>query len=92
MTNSAGIILEANHAAAALFKCPKEFLIDKPLGLLVRDGLRSRFYDCLARLRQAGGPDEFETRVGRAEDVRDVDVRVDLRGHDLRRAGPLSAG
>ena len=37
MTDSRGVILEANHAASALFKCPKEFLIDKPLGLLIRD-------------------------------------------------------
>jgi PAS domain S-box-containing protein len=80
VTNSAGIILEANHAAAALFKCPKEFLIDKPLGLLVRDGSRSRFYECLAKLRRAGGPDEFETRMGRGEYVRDVEVRATSAG------------
>jgi PAS domain S-box-containing protein len=76
MTDHQGIILEANHAAASLFQCPKEFLIGKPLGLLVRKGDRGRFYDCLARLGQAGGSDEFEARVGRREETRDVKMRV----------------
>ena len=36
VTDPTGIILEANHAVAALFGCSKEFLVGKPLGLLLR--------------------------------------------------------
>ncbi len=80
VTDSDGVILEANHAAAALFKCPKEFLIDKPLGLLVRQGARCRLYDCLAKLRRGGSPDEFDMQVGRTTDIRDVEVRATATG------------
>ena len=38
LTDSHGVIVEANHAAAALLDCRKEFLIDKPLGLFVVTG------------------------------------------------------
>ena len=37
-TDGYGVILEANHAASLLFRCPKEFLLDKPLGLYVAPG------------------------------------------------------
>ena len=50
VTDFRGVILKANHAAAALLRCRKEFLIDKPLGLFVIAGLRARFYESLARL------------------------------------------
>src|SRR4051794_34548136 len=76
VTDPRGVILEANHAAAFLLSCRKEFLGGKPLGLFVANGHRAGFYDCLARVGVAGGADEFETRVGRREGARDVVVRV----------------
>src|SRR4051812_34363647 len=76
VTDRHGVILEANHAAAALFRSPKEFLIGKPLGLLAGDGLRNRFYECLLRRMQDGRADEFETRMNRKGEQRDVAVRA----------------
>src|SRR5262245_6430168 len=49
-TDGHGVILQANHAAAALLQCYKEFLIGKPLGLFLAEGHRSRFYTALTRL------------------------------------------
>src|SRR4051794_14818046 len=76
VTDRHGVILEADHAAAALFRSPKEFLIGKPLGLLAGEGLRNRFYECLLRLMQDGRADEFETRMSRRGDLREVAVRA----------------
>ncbi len=76
VTDGHGIILEANHAASQLFRCAKDFLIGKPLGLLMRNGHKSRFYESLARYGSTGGSDEFEARVQRRDSVRDVEVRV----------------
>jgi PAS domain S-box-containing protein len=75
LTDLSGVIVEANHAAAALLKCRKEFLIDKPLGLFVVEQFRPRFYESLMRLRSKGS-DEFETRLGRCEEPREAAVRV----------------
>jgi signal transduction histidine kinase len=76
VTDGHGIILEANHAAAALLRCRKEFLIDKPLGLFVVAGFRSRFYESLTRVMRLVGADEFESLVGRGGETRDVLIRV----------------
>jgi PAS domain S-box-containing protein len=75
VTDAAGVILEANLAAAVLFACRKEFLVGKPLGLLVIGGHRSRFYESLTRLK-TDDSDTFETRVGRRGGARDVAARV----------------
>jgi len=77
VTDGHGLIQNANHAAAALLRCPKEFLAGKPLGLFVTEGHRPRFYECLSRLWRGTGSDAFETRVARRrEPPRDVAVRV----------------
>lgn len=76
-TDGHGVVREANHAAAALLRCPKEFLVGKPLGLFVVEGHRGRFYGCLAQLWQGRASDAFETRVSRRnEPPRDVVVSV----------------
>src|SRR5262249_52468427 len=76
-TDGRGLILEANHAAAALLRCPKEFLIGKPLGLFIAEGSRPRFYNSLTRLLHGGSGDVFESRVARpGETTRDVTVAV----------------
>ncbi len=62
VTDLSGVIREANHAASALFQYSKEFLIGKPLGLLISKSARQRFYNCLVNL-QAGRADEFECRI-----------------------------
>jgi PAS domain S-box-containing protein len=80
VTDLQGVIIEANHAAASLFRCRKEFLIGKPLGLLISDGLRGRFYEMLARLAHLDESGDFDTRVGRGGDVRDVRVRITPAG------------
>jgi signal transduction histidine kinase len=72
-TDGQGLILRANHAAAGLLNCPKEFLPGKPLGLFVADGYRARFYESLARLWQGVSTDTFETTLTRrASRPRDV--------------------
>ena len=50
VTDPHGVILDANQAAAALFRCPKEFLMGKPLGVLVAAADRATFYNHLLRL------------------------------------------
>jgi two-component system, LuxR family, sensor kinase FixL len=65
VTNSLGVILEANHAAASLLQCSKAFLIGKPLGLFVIEGYRSLFYHQLVKLGRAGAA-ALETRMGRS--------------------------
>jgi PAS domain S-box-containing protein len=77
VTDSQGLIIEANHATTGVLRCPKEFLIGKPLGLFVAGGgHRRRFYECLARLNDAAHSDEFEACVGRGGQLRDVSIRV----------------
>src|SRR4051794_23835626 len=60
-----GLVQRANHAAAAILRCPKEFLAGKPLGLFVTETHRHRFYECLSRLWQGASSDHFETRLAR---------------------------
>src|SRR5262249_38652958 len=71
-----GLILEANHAAAALLDCPKHFVLGKPLGLFLPAGHRSRFYESLATMHRGGAWDQFETRMGRRDRTRIASVRV----------------
>ena len=52
VTDGAALIFEANHAAAALFGRPRDYLIGKPLGLLVADQDRGQFYASLAELHR----------------------------------------
>ena len=39
VTDQRGVVLEANYAAAALFRLSKAFLIGMPLGLMLNNGL-----------------------------------------------------
>jgi len=75
-TDEQGVILEANHAAASLLGCRKEFLIGKPLGLFVVNGNRNLFYQALLRLIRAATSDQFEVKVGRGGKPRDVAMKV----------------
>src|SRR5206468_1835485 len=87
LTDPHGLILEANHAAAALFRWPKEFLVGKPLALLMSDQHWAAFYKRLARLGTTGGPEEFETQIGRRGEPRDVVMRVvPMGGRETRPA------
>ncbi len=73
VTDPQGIILAANHAAADLLRCPKEFLPGKPLGLFAAPGRRGRFYEALAALSRGANAEVFEAVVARrGEEVRDV--------------------
>jgi two-component system, LuxR family, sensor kinase FixL len=63
LTDGHGIILEANHAASAVLRCPKEFLIGKPLGLFVSGPDQPAFYSLLLR-RPAHPTTPLEVRVG----------------------------
>jgi PAS domain S-box-containing protein len=78
ITDSRGVILEANQAAVVLLGFRKEFQIDKPLGLFVLPGLRSRFYAGLTEVIR-NGADEFHTRLKGRGTARDVGVRVAAR-------------
>jgi PAS domain S-box-containing protein len=66
VTDSSGVILEANHAAADLLRCRKEFLLGKPLALFSAPGCRQRFYLGISRLARDASTDSFETLVARA--------------------------
>jgi PAS domain S-box-containing protein len=73
LTDGEGLILNVNHAAAALLRSRKEFLVGKPLGLFVAEGHRPRFYESLSRLWQGVASDGFETQVApRGEESRYV--------------------
>jgi PAS domain S-box-containing protein len=76
VTDLRGVILEANYAAAALFRYPKPFLLGKPLGLLLAEGYRDRFYQCLPSLVRFGGPAELESRLGHNGACRVVALRA----------------
>jgi PAS domain S-box-containing protein len=51
ITDLAGIILQANHAAPDLFQMRKVFLVNKPLGMFVEEGTRRDFYFRLYMLK-----------------------------------------
>jgi PAS domain S-box-containing protein len=76
VTDPHGVILDANQAAAALLRCPKEFLVGKPLGVLVAAADRATFYNHLLRLPSTSTT-LLDVRVGgiRAE-PRDVVAMV----------------
>jgi PAS domain S-box-containing protein len=85
LTDGHGLILEANHAAATLLRCPKQFLAGKPLGLFVADGYRSRFYESLSRLWRGVMSDTFESRLlRRSEEPTEVLVWAMGRESDSR--------
>ncbi len=65
LTDEQGIIHEANYAAAELLGARKEFLLGKPLGLLMANGSHQLFYQKLSRLVEGGGVERWETRVCR---------------------------
>jgi signal transduction histidine kinase len=79
-TNFQGVIKEANHAAAVLLRCRKEFLIEKPLGLLLMQGHRARFYEALGRLATDSGSEVFESRLGDRGRQRDVVMCASVTG------------
>jgi PAS domain S-box-containing protein len=74
MTDSSGIILEANHAAVTLLRRSRDSLIGEPLGLVLR-GDRRRFDRSLQRLAAGAGADEFASSVASKGEVRDVRVQ-----------------
>jgi PAS domain S-box-containing protein len=65
LTDQNGIILVANPPAAHLLKCSHEFLVGKPLGLLIAPPDRSAFYSLLIRDWRAGTTDILGFRIGR---------------------------
>ncbi len=76
-TDARGVILDANEAATGLLRCPRPFLVGKPLGLLLAEGARPAFYEFLARSTPPGEHRVFETRVGRrGQSERDIIVFV----------------
>jgi signal transduction histidine kinase len=65
VTDEHGMILEANHAAAELLRCPKEFLTGKPLALFGGGGTRQQFYAAIVRLVRGGASESFEAHLAR---------------------------
>jgi PAS domain S-box-containing protein len=59
VTDAAGIIQEANHAAETLLNLPKTFLIGKPLTNFVREEDRGMFRTQLTRLRYGDWLQEY---------------------------------
>ncbi|HZV08091.1 MAG TPA: ATP-binding protein [Gemmataceae bacterium] len=73
LTDMHGVIHETNYATVAFLETRKEFLLGKPLGLLMTPENQRRFYQHLVRLAIFGGVEHWETRIwrpnGRARDV-----------------------
>jgi PAS domain S-box-containing protein len=55
VTDSHGVILDANQAAADLLSFRREFLVGKPLPLFIQGARQAGFYTLLVRLRNEGG-------------------------------------
>jgi two-component system, cell cycle sensor histidine kinase and response regulator CckA len=74
VTDAQGKIYKANRAAAALFSMPQEFLINKPLVVLIYEADRPRFLTRLANLEQ---PQDWEISLNsRNGAVRSIAVSV----------------
>src|SRR5207248_3292139 len=54
VTDLRGVIQEANRAASTLFAIPTEFLVGKPLPILMAPESRQDFYARLGRLNRLG--------------------------------------
>jgi two-component system, LuxR family, sensor kinase FixL len=65
LTDTHGVVLDANSAASHLFQTPRDFLVGKPLGLLIAYPDRPAFYACLTRLPAPGAADTLELRIDR---------------------------
>jgi two-component system sensor kinase FixL len=90
LTDSQGVIYEANYATAALFDARKEFVLGKPLGLFMTEGSRRAFYIRLSRLVERGGVEQWEARVCRPRgEVRDVMMTATLAAEEQERSGQL---
>jgi PAS domain S-box-containing protein len=63
ITDLAGIVRQANRAAAVLLRIPKEFLVGKPLPFYVVEEDRQGFYHRLAQLAQGRAVPEWEARL-----------------------------
>ncbi|HEU0299061.1 MAG TPA: PAS domain-containing protein, partial [Longimicrobium sp.] len=63
VTDPAGLILEANHAASALLNVPARRLIRKPLGVFVPGLLRRDFRTRLTLAAELGRLDDWETAL-----------------------------
>ena len=64
-TDLHGVVDEANHAASLLFGVREEFLLGKPLGLLMAEECHSTFYRHLARLNDCDNVEQWEGRIAR---------------------------
>ena len=77
VTDPAGVILEANHAAAALLDVPAQRLTGKPLGVFVPPDARRDFRARLAQAAELGRVDDWEVTLGtRGRDPVEVSCTV----------------
>src|SRR5262249_40484616 len=63
VTDVAGCIREANHAAIALLQVPLNFLEGKPFLVFIASAEKGKFYVRLNHLLSTRGIEEWETRV-----------------------------
>jgi PAS domain S-box-containing protein len=63
VTDTRGVIQEANDTAATLLKVRKDFLIGKPLKVFIGEEASRAFLEQLSQLRQGKGVQEWEVRV-----------------------------
>ena len=89
LTDPAGAILEANHAAAALLGVPAQRLTGKPLGVFVPPAARRDFRARLAQAAELGRVDDWEVTLGpRGRDPVAVSCTVAaIRGEGGQAAG-----
>ncbi|MDI9639733.1 response regulator [Geitlerinema splendidum] len=79
VTDTDGIILEANQAIAQLLEVPQHYPIGKPLILYIAPGDRSSFYLKLDRLPQANGIQVWQMHLrSRANELFAVELHINI--------------
>ncbi|HEY9811998.1 MAG TPA: ATP-binding protein [Candidatus Sericytochromatia bacterium] len=79
LTNSQGVITEANRAAAKLFNLPQKYLLNKPLITFVVEQERQDFVNELLRLQQKERVQEWEL-VMQARNGLSFDAAITVAG------------
>ena len=86
VTDAAGIILDTNHAAASHLGASRGYLAGKPLGVLIADEDRGRFYATICTIHRRAREELYELalRMQSAQRSTDRPLRV---GSSRRRNG-----
>jgi PAS domain S-box-containing protein len=78
VSNSSGVIQEANQNAARMLNASARFLQNKPMIVFVAEEDRSRFLTLLGDFRKANAPQEWEIRLQPAGEMPAFDAAITL--------------